>query len=159
VKVPEEVLVKIAELGQRVIDDDDQITDAGHDGAVWLRDKKPVFALAVLEDWTRKQARSWIYGRTRAALADVGAHENGTLPFPELHPHLEVAPGVLKHQTVMTGADWDRTLAIYRNRREQAEVLFRQVERRYNQVRPLLVTEDLTTNDILAELGLEALAG
>jgi hypothetical protein len=154
-RIPEVVLAKVAELGQAVIDDEGDYTDAGEDGARWIQDHQPGFAFDVLEDWTRKQARSWVYDKTRRALAEVGAHENGTLPFPELHPHLEVAPGVLKHQSVMTAADWDHTLAIYRNRREQAEVLFRQIERRYNQVRPLL-HDDLMTNDILGELGLDA---
>lgn len=154
-KIPKDVLTEIADLGQRIMSGDGQLTEVGHDGAVWLRDEYPDLALAVLEDWACKRVKSWLDDRRRAALAEVGAHENGTLPFPKLHPHLEVMPGILKHQLLMTGADWDRTLAIHRNRCEQAEALFLQVERSHKQVRPLLSGE-MTTNDVLAQLGPDA---
>jgi hypothetical protein len=151
-KIPAEVQEKIVELGARVLDDDASEVDIGEEGGRWLRDRSPMFALAVLAEWWRRRTRSWIYSQTRAVLSDDDdAGEQLALPFPELHPYLQIAPGLKKHQSVMTGRDWDNTLAIYRNRSEQAEVMFRQVERRYHQVRDLLV-DDLTTADILDRL-------
>jgi len=151
-KVPAEVQQKIAELGQRVLDDDASEVDIGEEGGTWLNKKQPVFALGVLSEWWRKRTRSWIYSQTRLALGD-GEDDTGqlALPFPELHPHIEIAPGTLKHQRMMTGRDWDNALAIYRNRRDQAEVAFRALERRYHQVRDLLVG-DLTTEDVIEQL-------
>jgi len=152
-RVPAEVQEKIAELGLRVLDDDASEVDIGEEGAGWLNRAQPVFALAVLSDWWRRRTRSWIYSQTRAALSTDEEEEDGqlVLPFPELHSYLEIAPGLKKHQSVMTGRDWDNTVAIYRNRRDQAEVMFRQVERRYHQVRDLL-TDDMTTADIVDRL-------
>ena len=124
----------------------------GEKGAIWLRDSQPVFTLELLADWFRKRARGWVYAQAHDALGDDGERDGQlALPFPELHRFLEVAPGTMKHQSVMTGTDWDKCLAMYRNRREQAEVMFRQVERRYDQIRPLL-EDGLTTADVLDRL-------
>jgi hypothetical protein len=150
-KVPLSVQDKIADLGRTILEDDASEVDIGEDGARWLQKHNPAFALDVLAEWWRKRTRSWVYGQTREALGDESGGEQLVLPFTELHPYLEVAPGVQKHQSVMTGRDWDNTLAIYRNRRDQAEVLFRQIERRHHQIRHLLI-EDLTTADIIHRL-------
>ncbi|HKV67856.1 MAG TPA: hypothetical protein VJN72_07190 [Gaiellales bacterium] len=152
-KVPSEVQAKIAELGQRVLADDASEFDIGEQGAGWLIRSQPIFALGVLSEWWRKRTRQWIYSQTRVALSeDDGDGEQLVLPFPELHPYLQIAPGTKKHQSVMTGRDWDNTLAIYRNRRDQAEVLFRHIERRYHQVRDLLGDDELTTADVVDRL-------
>jgi hypothetical protein len=158
-RIPTEVQEKIIELGHRVLDDDVSEVDIGEEGAGWLNRAQPVFALAVLSEWWRRRTRSWVYSQTRTALG-MGEDDDGqlVLPFPELHPYLEIAPGLKKHQSVMTGRDWDNTIAIYRNRRDQAEVMFRQIERRYHQVRDLLVDEVTTTADILDRLAPSAAA-
>ena len=153
-KVPTEVQHKVAELGARILDDDASEVDISEEGALWLRERSPIFALTVLAEFWRRRTRSWVYSQVRTALAeDAGEDEDGqlVLPFPELHPYLEIAPGLKKHQSVMTGRDWDNTIAIYRNRYDQAEIALRQVERRYHQVRDLLV-DDLTTADVLTHL-------
>lgn len=150
-KVPAEVIEKVAELGRRVLEDDAEEVDIGEEGAIWLRDRQRAFALDVLADWWRKRTRSWIYAQAHDALSDDRVPEQMVLPFPELHEYLEVAPGSLKHQNVMTGTDWDKTLAIYRNRRDQAEQMFRAIERRYQQIRHLLDGE-MTTADVVDRL-------
>jgi hypothetical protein len=157
-RVPADVQAKIAELGQRVLDDDASEVDIGEEGAGWLQRNQPIVTLAVLSEWWRRRTRSWIYAQTRAALGLDGDDDGQlTLPFPELHSYLEIAPGLKKHQSVMTGRDWDNTVAIYRNRRDQAEVMFRQIERRYHQIRDLLV-DDLTTADVMDRLAPPAVA-
>jgi hypothetical protein len=154
VKIPLEVRGQIACLGRQVVTERSQVIDVTEEGAVWLRDKQPMFAQEVLADWCAKQIRRWIYQQTHDALAEDGDDDFGQLqlPFPELHAHLEVQVGVLKHQMVMNGPDWDNALAFYRNRRDQAEDLFRRLERRYHQIRHLL-GEDLTTADVIDQLG------
>ncbi|HEY2300804.1 MAG TPA: hypothetical protein VGH66_02875 [Acidimicrobiales bacterium] len=151
-RIPLEVKEKIAELGARVLSDDANEVDIGEEGAGWLLRQMPVVARGVLAEWWRNRTRSWIYSQTRVALSeDDDSDGQLVLPFPELHPYLEIAPGLKKHQSVMTGRDWDNTVAIYRNRRDQAEVMFRQLERRYHQIRDLLV-DDLTTLDVMDRL-------
>jgi hypothetical protein len=152
VRIPLEVQEKIVEMGTRVLSDDASEVDLGEECAVWLRERNPVFALIVLADWARKRIRSHVYAAARAAVGDDGDNDGQlVLPFPELHPWLEIAPGRKCHQSAMTGRDWDNALAIYRNRKEQAEVSYRELERRYHQIRHLLVDE-LTTADIMDRL-------
>lgn len=152
VRLSTEILGKIAELGRKVIDDDGTDLDHAEDLALWLGKQHPIVVRELVADWGRKQIRGWIFRQTRENLSDPNPREEQqSLPFPELRPHLETAPGVLKHQRVMTGPDWDAALAIYRNRRDQAEISLRQLERRYNQIRPHLKGE-LTTADVLDQV-------
>jgi hypothetical protein len=119
-KTPTEVEQKIAELGARVLNGESE-ADIGKEGAVWLREHHPLFTLVVIADWWRRRTWSRVRSRTRAALNN-GNHEDAgpSLPFPELPAHLEIAPGVTKHQSKMIRRDWDSTLAIYRSRRDRA---------------------------------------
>lgn len=152
-KIPTDVLTKVAQLGKAVLENDGTDQDAGQRLAVWLLRHHPVVIREIAADWGRKRVRGWIYQQTRAAMPNPDSDEQQLLPFAELHPHLEVAPGILKHQRVMTGPDWDAALAIYRNRREQADISLRLLEGAYDRVRPLLEGE-LTTADVLDQLAL-----
>jgi hypothetical protein len=151
VKVPNDVQNKVIELGKKVITEEASDVDIGEEGADWMLGHAPIFSAELLADWWRKRTRQWIYQQTRDALADGDGDAGNPLPFPELHAYLEVSPGVMKHQNVMTGKDWDNCLAMYENRKTQATVLFRQVKRCYDQVRPHLVA-DLTTADVIDRL-------
>jgi hypothetical protein len=152
VKVPLEVLEKIATLGRGVLDEDASEVDLGDDLALWLRDRQPMFALAVLNDWSRRRIKMWVQSQLGRVLGN-DEDEDGqlVLPFPELHSYLEISPGTKKHQSVMNGHDWDNALAMYKNRWTNAEVQFRDLERCYHRVRPFLV-EGLTTADIIDRL-------
>jgi hypothetical protein len=151
VKVPTDVQVKIEELGKRALNEDASEVDLGEEGAGWLQKNQPLVALGILSEWFRGRVRSWVYSQTRGALDGESEQEQLVLPFSELPPYIEIAPGMKKHQRMMTGRDWDNALAIYRNRRDQAEVSFRALERCHREVRPLLVG-DLRTADILGQL-------
>jgi hypothetical protein len=145
---------KIAELALRVLEGrDGDVIDIGEDGAQWLlRNEHGEFTKDILAEWIRRQVRNWISAQARDALGSPEANGQMVLPLPDLPPYLEVAPGVKKHQRVMTRRDWLNTLAIYRNRREQAEILCRQIERAWQQIDPLLPDDGTTVADIADRL-------
>lgn len=149
-KVPAEVQEKIAELGKAVLDDEASEADIGEQGALWLEHHSHVFALDVLAEWWRGRTRSWVYQQTRNVLRAPADGVQLPLPFEELPAQLEVGVARFAHQSVMRLKDWENCLAIYRNRRDQAEVLYRRIERALHTLRPLLeVDEELTTADVM----------
>jgi hypothetical protein len=150
VKVPEEVRAKIAELGVRVIDEGDDLVDIGSASAIWLADTE--FGLTILATWIRKEVRTWVGIQARAIVDSPEATGQLVLPIPDLPAYLEVAPGVKKHQRMMTRRDWENTVAIYRNRRDQAEILWRQIEQWWERLERLLPDDETTTADIMGEL-------
>jgi hypothetical protein len=114
------------------------------------------FADEVLADFARRELRKWIKHQLRAHYQSDGSSvtlkDEEQLLFDFLPPHLEVGIGRLAHQSVMNGKDWDNTIAVYENRLEQAEISYRAVRRAYDEVRPLLIGESLTTADVAPQV-------
>jgi hypothetical protein len=149
--IPDSVHTKIVELGQNVLDGDKTEVDIAEEGGIWLRDKEPRFALAVLTEWWRARTKSWLYTQQRGALGGGEAGgEQMPIPFPDLPTWLEVGIGRQVHQNGMKRKDWHNALAIYRNREEQASLALRSVERAWREVEPLFTDDEMTTADALA---------
>jgi hypothetical protein len=148
VKKPQEVQEKIAELGTRLVDEGDDLVVIGDAGALWLAQRD--FGLIVLAAWMSKEVRTWIGQQANRTAREAGGQL--ALAIPDLPPYLEVMPGVLKHQRAMTRHDWQNTVAIYRNRRDQAEILCRRLEEAWERLRPLLRDDGTTTAEIMGAL-------
>ncbi len=110
------------------------------------------FADEIISDFARRELRKWIKHQLRAHYQSDGStvtlKDEDELLFDYLPPHLEVGIGRMAHQSVMTGKDWDNTIAVYENRLEQAEISYKAVRRAYDEIRPLLTDETLTTADV-----------
>ena len=143
-KIGKDVLAGHADRAEAEASIHDQITD----------DKE--FADEIIADFARKELRKWIKHQLRTHYQSDGStvtlKDEEQLLFEFLPPHLEVGIGRLAHQAVMTGKDWDNTIAVYENRLEQAEISYRAVRRAYDEVRPLLVEEALTTADVAPQV-------
>lgn len=153
-KTPIWCLEHIAELGQAVMDDQLTASEASEDLAEKIFKKDRPLASAILADWSRRKLRSWVYDKMRDNFSVEDDRSNGQdmLPFPDLPPKLEVAPDRYVGQRSMTGHDWDMALHIWENRRDQAQISYDRFKRRYDQIRPLLDEEDLTTGDVVDKL-------
>lgn len=145
ITIPAAVQNKVQELGQAILDGNKATASASAELAKYIQDGWADFAKEIVGDWSRRRLQSW-----KAAVTDSGQIQ---IPFPDLPARLEIAPGKLAPQGGMTGPDWDNAKAIWRNRRDQAEIGWQTFERRYNQVRPLLTDPALTTTDVLDGLG------
>jgi hypothetical protein len=143
---------QLAETGEQIVANSATTREAAEDLADKINANEPATAQAVLIHWLTGQLKVWTYKRVRDHFQEDEIPGQATLPCPELPPHLEIGIARTAHQNVMTARDWDNALAIYRNRRDQAEVSFQAVERRYNQIRPLLIDDTLTTADVIDRL-------
>lgn len=121
-----------------------------------ITDSDENFADEIIRDWIRKQLRNWIKHQLRTHYRQEGdslvLKEEGNLLFDYLPPYLEGGIGRMVHQNVMTGKDWDNALAFYQNRMEQAEISYKAIKRAYDEVRPLLTDESLTTADVAEQI-------
>jgi len=151
-KIPQWMMERLADLGQQILDDEITISDAGDELAGKIMADDRALALAVLSEFTKRRLRQWVYARIRDKMGDRQVAAQLVLPFPDLPVRLEVAPGREVHQNVMTARDWDNARAIWRNRRDQAEVSFQKFEVIYERIRPLLTDETLTTADVINQL-------
>jgi hypothetical protein len=139
-KIGKDVLAGHAERAEAEESLHDQITD----------DEQ--FTDEIITEFARRELRKWIKHQLRTHYQSDGStvtlKDEEQLLFDFLPPHLEIGIGRLAHQSVMTGKDWDNTVAVYENRLEQAEISYKAVRRAYDEVRPLLVEESLTTADV-----------
>lgn len=153
IKKPQWLIERIAELGHDIREDRLSSGEAADELAEKILSEDRPLALAIMAEKCKSWIKSWTYDKIRDDFGESETHGQGMLPFPELPVHLEVAPGTFKHQRVMTAKDWDNADAIYRNRRDQMEVSYQRFHRIYERVRPLLVDETLTTDDVIGDVG------
>jgi hypothetical protein len=152
IKIPAWLSDKIVELGMQVVADEISHQDAAEELAGKIRADNGVVLMQILSDWSKNKIKVWIANKSRDHSQEREVAGQPRLPFEELPPHLEIAPGRLAHQNVMTGRDWDNALAIWKNRMVEAENSYKRFLRCYDAIRPLL-TGDVTTADVAGQIG------
>lgn len=139
-------------LGRQVLNGDTERDEAVEliTDQVFERDENLVHD--VIEDFGRKELRKWVKSQLRGFYAeDVHEEETGERQpelFPWLPRLLEVSPGRFTHIHAMTGADWDAALRQAEVKADNASGFAKAVRRAYEQVRPLLAEDALTTSDV-----------
>ena len=105
---------------------------------------RPLMAM-LAADFARRELAGWLRRRG----------EPGEQPalFPALPAVLDVAPGTFRAQASMTRHDWQMHLKIAENRRdnaiEGAKAHFAKVLAAYNEIMPLLASDEMTTAEAL----------
>jgi hypothetical protein len=154
-RIPAWLRSELETLGRQVLGGDlgrDEaaglITDQifGHDG----------LAREVISEFSRKQLRKWLKSQLRGYYAAKELEgETGDRQL-ELFPHLprllETSPGRFAHISAMTGPDWDSALRQAEVKADNAGNYAKAILRAYEQVRPLLDDESLTTADVAGRL-------
>lgn len=153
IKKPQWLLERIAELGDDIRQDRLMSSEAADELSEKILAEDRPLALAIIAEKSKSWLKTWAYQKIRDDFSENEALGQQVLPFPELPAHLEIAPATFKHQRVMTGKDWDNAEAIWKNRRDQAEVSYQLFHRVYERIRPLLADETLTTEDVTEDLG------
>jgi hypothetical protein len=144
-KVPAAVATKIAELADKVVDVNDNTTeaDAGLEGATWLLEHQSLFALEALARWFVSKIELSIKNQAKRTASDQ-------LCFPELgRAYIQVTPSRVQHQNAMNRQDWRNALIQFRTRRDNSADAYKRFVAAYKQVWPLLTDEDLTTADVM----------
>lgn len=159
-KLPQWFRELLADEGTKIVDGESTLDEA----VVRLtkqilgnQDDDPPFVHRLAADCARRQAEKWIRTHKRAGASDADDGQ-GDL-FPDLPRHLETAPGRFAAQAVMTGKDWDAALKQARTKASNAGGHYEAVKQAYDKVRPLLVTDDLTTADVIGKLARAANGG
>lgn len=150
IKKPAWILDLLADKGQDLLDDKATVGDCSEEIAGKILANDHPLATEIIVEKAKSWLKQWMYEQVRHAMEDrESGQERLEVPFRELSPYLEVAPGRLVHQNKMNGKDWDNALAIYRNRAEQADTSLSILQRIYDRIRPLLTDEVLTTADVV----------
>lgn len=110
-KVPRSIAAEIERVA-RLILAGELSYEEGIDALEPFLDKEEnrLFLQDVKRRFLRNQIKKWITSQLSTVAED---DENGQqpLPFPDLPPHIEIAPGLFKHQNVMNEIrDWDAAL-------------------------------------------------
>jgi len=103
-----------------------------------------------VRNYKRKTPRRGSRDKRMATVARL--HADG-ISNREIGRLLAVSEGTVRNDL----ARWrqerpNNTIAVYENRLEQAEISYKAVRRAYDEVRPLLVEESLTTADVAPQV-------
>lgn len=76
------------------------------------KEEHRLFLRDVKRRFLRNQIKAWIMGHLSTAVEDDESGQQ-PLPFPDLPPHIEIAPGLFKHQNAMMDIkDWNAALVM-----------------------------------------------
>lgn len=106
-KVPKMIMFEIERVGRLILLGELTYDDAIDAIEPFLnKEEYRLFTQEIHRSFLRRQIKAWIASQVAAAEND---EENGqqTLPFPDLPPLLEIAPGTWKHQNSMAIRDWN----------------------------------------------------
>jgi hypothetical protein len=111
VNVPRAILVEIERVGRLILAGElsyDEAIDALE--PLLDKDEHRLFVRYLNRRYLRKQIKAWMNSHLATAAEDDESGQ-GTLPYPDLPAHIEIAPGLFKHQNAMNDIkDWDAAL-------------------------------------------------
>lgn len=106
-KVPRAIMLEIERLGRLILNGELTYEEALDALEPFLnKDEHRLFTQEIHRRFLRAQLKAWIASQVAIA-ADDEETGQGTLPFPDLPPWLEIAPATRKHQNAMTIKDWN----------------------------------------------------
>jgi hypothetical protein len=161
IRKPHWLADRLIEIAHDILNDKATLIYAAEDLADKIRADDRDLSLRIIEERCRSWIKQEMHKLVRAAtrIVDDEGHSGQAalmpLPFPWLPAYLEVAPGRVVHQQVMTGPDWDNSRAIWQNRRDQAEISWQGFQRAYELIRDLLTDDVTMTADVVDQLRLD----
>lgn len=151
-KLPRWLQDELAQIGRKVLSGE----TARNDAAGILADQiteNDTLARAVAADFARKQLRGWIRSHGHSIYLTTSEDDTQLELFTYLPPFLETSPGRFARVDTMTAADWDAAVKQSEVKADNAANYAKAIRRAYDQVRPLLIDEAMTTADVAAQLG------
>lgn len=142
----EELAAHGALVLERTVTDDDATVKLKNQ--ILAKDKP--FAELIVRDYVRKQLRAWTRDHVSSLYAEADAGDTaGQLDlFPELPRRIEVGIGRFADIAVMTAPDWDAAVRQADTKAGNASGYAAALRRVYDQVRPLLTDDELTTAEV-----------
>lgn len=97
------------------------------------KEEHRLFLQYVKRRYLRNQIKHWITSHlATAAEDDQNGHQ--PLPFPELPPHIEIAPGTFKHQNMMSDIQyWDAAVVQAQTKADNAAGYLERIRRARDQ--------------------------
>jgi hypothetical protein len=145
-KTPKWFKQHLATIGGRVLERESTEDQGADDLTDQIFDKGEGFARAIVREYARKQLKNWVTSHRRGTPVDEDTGQTDL--FPQLPRNLEVAPGRFAAQAVMTRRDWDAALKQAETKANNAGGHYEAVKQVYDQVRPLLTSDELTTAEV-----------
>lgn len=106
-RLPLQIAGEVERLGRLILQGEvsyDEAVDALE--VIALKDEHRLFARDILRRALRQQIRTWIQSHLAVADEEEDSRQQ-PLPFPDLRPLLEIAPGTFRHQNACTARDWN----------------------------------------------------
>lgn len=145
-KTPSWFRERLADRGPLVLQEDITEEQAAAAIADLILSRDPVFAKAILAEYSRKKLEAWVASH-RPASSVLGSNGQTDL-FPDLPRKVEVSPGRFAAQAVMTRHDWETAATQARTKANNADGFAEKIERARDLVVPLLTDDSMTTADV-----------
>lgn len=155
-RIPSWLRTELDTLGRQVLGGDISRDEAAGLLSDLIADRDEKLAHEVLKVFSRRQLRDWVKSQLRGYYAaEENEAETGARQlelFPALPRLLETSPGRFAHINSMTGADWDAAMRQADVKADNAGSYAKAIRRAYEEVRPLLDDDSLTTADVAPRL-------
>lgn len=148
-KTPLRFRQKIAELGGAVLDGNLSPDEARADLVGQILDEDDSrFAREIIGEFADRKLTAWVSGHQTYTGIEDEYGQADLFPELKLPRRLETSPGRSTPIAAMTGHDWDTALKCAETKVGNAAGYASKIRSAYDQVRPLLTDESLTTSDV-----------
>jgi hypothetical protein len=156
VKLPLPFPDEIERLGKLIVAQDISSDEAADDleEQTFRREHAPLLHGIVHRFW-KAQLKTWVikYLSSLNDQEEEALSGQAALPFPELAPKIEIAPGRFVHQNAMRRLDWKMAIVQAETKASNANGHVERIKRRAEQCFALLTNDNMTTADIADKLG------